>query len=276
MHAEVLAAVPTLFTVDGELDLPANALLYKRLAGRVSGVFVAGTTGEFPALEHGERVELVRAALEVFGPDAVVAHVGAASTRQSVRLTRDVLALGARRLAALTPYYLPADAAAVRRHFGAITGAAGGAEVYGYLFPERSGIDVTPPEFAAMAAETGLAGAKLSGAAADALPAFRAALPDGVRLWSGADAALASVVRAGGAGVVSGLSAAEPEPFTALAAAVAAGDAEAEREAQSRADQVLAALGGTPQGIKAALHAQGIGTATMRMPVTVATPLAVR
>jgi 4-hydroxy-tetrahydrodipicolinate synthase len=65
---------------------------------------------------------------------------------------------------------------------------------------------------------------------------------------------------------VSGLSAAFPEPFTALAAAVAAGDTEAERAAQVRADAVLDALGGTVKGIKAALRHLGHGTGTLRMP----------
>jgi 4-hydroxy-tetrahydrodipicolinate synthase len=91
-------------------------------------------------------------------------------------------------------------------------------------------------------------------------------LPAGARLWSGADTTLPAVVRAGGAGIVSGLSAAFPEPFTALADAVAAGDSEAERAAQVRADGVLDALEGTVEGIKAALRHLGHGTGALRMP----------
>jgi 4-hydroxy-tetrahydrodipicolinate synthase len=265
-RAEVLAATPTLFTLVGDLDEAANAALFEHLAGRVDGVFVAGTTGEFPALHRAERLRLAELALATFGPDRVVVHVGAASTRDAVAFTEAAVGLGARRLAALTPYYLPADTEAVRAHFAAITGAARGAAVYGYLFPDRSGVDVTPADYADVVATTGLAGAKLSGSAADRFAEYRAALPASTQLWSGADTTLASVVRGGGSGIVSGLSAAFPEPFTALADAVAAGDAEAERTAQARADEVLAALGGTVEGIKLAVHLRGRGGAETRMP----------
>jgi 4-hydroxy-tetrahydrodipicolinate synthase len=201
-------------------------------------------------------------------------HVGAASTREAVALTRDAVALGARRIAALTPYYLPADSAAVARHMAAVVAAAGSARVYGYLFTERTGVVCEPAEFGELAADIGLAGVKLSGVANGRLAEYIAALPAGARLWSGADTTLPAVVRAGGAGIVSGLSAAFPEPFTALAAAVAAGDLEAERAAQARADAVLDALGGTVEGIKAALRHLGHGTGALRMPAPDVPPVA--
>ncbi|WP_284749274.1 dihydrodipicolinate synthase family protein [Amycolatopsis sp. RTGN1] len=260
-RAEVLSATPTLFRDDGALDEAGNTALLTWLSGRVDGVFVAGTTGEFPALDRVERRTLVALAMAVFGPDRTIVHVGAASTREAVALTADALAEGATRLAVLTPYYLPADAQAVGRHFAAVRDAAGDADVYGYLFPDRTGVTLSPEQFAA----TGLRGGKLSGAAAARFADFRAALPD-ARFWSGADTDLAAVARAGGAGIVSGLSSAFPEPFTDLAAAVEAGDTAAERAAQARADAVLAALGGTVEGIKEALRQRGIGTGLMRMP----------
>jgi 4-hydroxy-tetrahydrodipicolinate synthase len=265
-HADVLAAVPTLVAEGGELDTAANRALLTGLVDRLDGVFVAGTTGEFPALHRAERRDLLEIALDVFGPDRVVAHIGAAATRDAVTLARDAVAAGARRLAAITPYYLPVDADTVTRHFAAITAASGDAVVYGYLFPDRTGVPADAGQFARIAAETGLVGAKLSGVAAGMLEEFVAALPSGMPLWSGTDVALASAARAGARGVVSALAAAFPEPLTALADAVARGDAEAERTAQAEVDEVAAALGGTPQGIKHALARLGLGTGVMRMP----------
>ena len=83
--------------------------LYRFLdAAGVDGVFVAGTTGEFTALDDAERETVLIEALAVFGPERVYHHVGAASARQAERLTARAVALGARNLAAITPYYLPA------------------------------------------------------------------------------------------------------------------------------------------------------------------------
>jgi len=73
----VLSAVPTLFGPDGALDPDANRALYKLVAGLVDGLFVAGTTGEFPALEDAERLSLFELALAEAGPDRVIAHIGA-------------------------------------------------------------------------------------------------------------------------------------------------------------------------------------------------------
>ncbi|GAA2208193.1 hypothetical protein GCM10009850_036510 [Nonomuraea monospora] len=270
VRAEVLAAVPTFFDDAGDLDLATTKAYLAALAPRVDGVFVCGTTGEFPALERAERHTLAEEALAVFGPGRVVVHVGAAATRESVALTKDAVALGARRLAALTPYYLPADTGAVLRHFDAVVRAAGpAAAVYGYLFGERTGVHVEPAE---LAAATGLSGAKLSGRAADRFAEYAAALPPGKRLWSGSDTRLAAVVLGGGTGVVSGLSAAFPEPFTRLADAVAAGDTAAERDAQADVDEVLDTLGGTVEGIKLALRHLGHGTGELRMPTSDITP----
>ncbi len=60
--AAVFAAVPTLFGGDGELDAAANRALYKHVAGQLDGLFVAGTTGEFPALDDAERLTLIELA----------------------------------------------------------------------------------------------------------------------------------------------------------------------------------------------------------------------
>ena len=84
--AVVFAAVPSLFGSDGELDLEANRALYKHVNGLLDGLFVAGTTGEFPALDDAERLSLIELALAEAGPDRVIAHVGAPDARHCARL----------------------------------------------------------------------------------------------------------------------------------------------------------------------------------------------
>lgn len=269
-RAEVLAALPTFFDDRGEVDHPATVAHLRFMAERLDGVLVAGTTGEFPALERAERVDLARAALEVLGPERVVVHVGAAATREAVTLARAVVAAGARRLAVLTPYYLAVDPDAVTRHLAAVREAAGDVATYGYLYTERTGVTLDPAAFGEIAAAAGLGGVKLSGAANGRVGEYVAALPPGARLWTGADATLATAVRHGATGVISGLSSAFPEPFVALADAVAADDADAERAAQDQVDALHRAVGGSLAGIKQALALRGHGTGALRMPVAAA------
>ncbi|HEX2744827.1 MAG TPA: dihydrodipicolinate synthase family protein [Streptosporangiaceae bacterium] len=252
----VFSAVPTLFGSGGELDLDANRALYKFLAGLTDGLFVAGTTGEFPALEDTERLSLLELALAEAGPDRVIAHIGAPDARQAGRLAQAAVALGATRIAAITPYYLPARPDELTAHYRAIRDAAPGPELYAYIFSERTGLAVPPTLLARVAQAAGLAGAKISGSAAAELAGYVAAAP-GLRFFSGDDANPAATMRAGGAGVISGRSSAFPEVYAAL------------REhagAQETLDRIVA-LGASVGRLKYALAQRGFGSGTARMTV---------
>ena len=148
---------------------------------------MAGTTGEFPALEDAERLSLFELALAEAGPDRVIAHIGAPDARHAARLARAAVALGATRIAAITPYYLPARPDELAGHYRRIRDAAPGPELYAYIFPERTGLPVPPPLFAEVAEAAGLAGAKISGSASADLAGYVAAAP-GLRIFSGNDA----------------------------------------------------------------------------------------
>ena len=252
----VFSAVPTLFGVTGELDLDANRALYKLVAGLLDGLFVAGTTGEFPALEDEERLALFELALAEAGPDRVIAHVGAPDARHASRLAQAATALGARRIAAITPYYLPARPDELATHYQRIRDAAPDPELYAYIFPERTGLHVPPPLFAQVANAAGLAGAKVSGSASAEVAGYVAAAP-GVAIFSGNDANPAAAMRAGGAGVISGRSSAYPEVYAAL---------RHHPEEQERLDRIVA-LGASIGRIKHALAERGLAGTTARMTV---------
>ncbi len=252
----VLSAVATLFGASGELDSDANRALYKLVAGLVDGLFVAGTSGEFPALEDSERLTLFELALAEAGPDRVIAHIGAPDARHASRLAQAAAALGARRIAAITPYYLPARPDELISHYRRIRDAAPGPELYAYIFPERTGLHVPPPLFAQVADAAGLAGAKVSGSASAEAAGYVAAAP-GLAIFSGNDANPAAAMRAGCAGVISGRSSAYPEVYAALR------DQPGE---QARLDRIVA-LGASIGRIKHALRVRGLASTAARMTV---------
>jgi len=280
----VYAAVPTMFGPDGELDLDANRALYKLADGQLDGMLVAGTTGEFPALDDAERLTLIELALAQAGPDRVIAHIGAPDAWHAARLARAAVARGATRLAAITPYYLAARPDELIAHYRLIRDAAGPAELYGYIFPERTGLRVPPALFGRLAEAADLAGVKASGSAAAELAGYVAAAP-GRAIFSGDDANPGATMAAGGAGVISGRSSAYPEVYAAMRAssaplaAAAAGAAAAlsvsgavgAAAAQERLDQIVA-LGASIGRIKYALQMRGIGTGVARMTVDAPDP----
>ena len=266
----VLAAAPTPFAADGSLDLACARRLHAFLGDRVDGVLIAGTTGEFPALTEDERLVLIDTAIDVLGPDRVIAHIGAPDAYRAVRLAREASLLGASRIAAITPYYLAASPAEVTEYYLRIREAAPEPGLYAYIFPERTGLTVAPQQFCELADKVGLAGAKFSGGAARNVAECAAALP-GVRIFSGNDTDLAATLRAGGAGIISARSAAYPEAFAGLAAALAAApDAtgRAEAVAARQADvSAIVGLGASIGLVKEALRVRGFGPMAARMPV---------
>lgn len=262
----VVTALTTPFTADGDLDLPAARDQYAFAARTTGQLLVAGTTGEFPALSEGERMLLTETALAEAGADGVIAHIGAPDAHGAARLARAAVAAGARRLAALTPYYLPASADELLAYFGRIREAAPTAQLYAYLFPERSGLTVDPVLFGKLAASCGLTGVKLSGAPSTEVAAYRAELPEDFEVYSGNDRRLADVLAAGGAGAVSGCSAAFPEPFLALAAALASGGGDLPA-LQDRVDRTVDLLGPSIGRIKHAQRTRGLPAGASRMTV---------
>ena len=261
---DVIAAVPAPFTASGELDLTAAVRLFRLVTATTGNMFVAGTTGEFPALDDSERLALFEAALGEAGPDHVIAHIGAPDARHARRLAAAAVAAGARRLAAITPYYLPASDGEIMAYYREVAKAAAGTQLYAYLFPERTGVNVTPRQLASLAAECGLAGAKLSGSAGASLREYAAAMPAGFQLYTGRDDEVPLAAETGVTGVVSGLSSAFPELFVALADALADGRAADVADGQAAVERLFAA-GHTIAHLKYVLSLRGVIGPTVRM-----------
>lgn len=265
---EILSALTTPFDDSGDIVTSAFEANLARLEPWVDGVFVAGTTGEFPALEADEHLDLTRRALAVFGPDRVVVHTGAPSLRQALRLAAAAAAVGARRFAALTPYYLAATPAGCARYFSALKTELAGAEVYGYLFPDVAVTEVLPDQLQPLL-DAGIDGLKTSGRASRLVPDYLAVAPAGFKLWSGNDADLPGVMAAGGTGTVSGVSGVCPGPWAAFREAYAAGDQDALDAAQRRITTLVPLLGPSIANLKFGLGivGPGLGDGPCRMSI---------
>ena len=267
--ANLISAVMTLFDQRGAVDVGATSAAYAQLSeSAVDGVFVAGTTGEFVTLTDEERLDVCAVASDAFGADRTYWHVGSASAHQASRLTRAAVDRGARRLAALTPYYFAATESAVLAYYEAVVGQASGVAVYGYLFPARTTTPVSPAVLARIA-DTGIAGVKISGEPPAVVREYIEAL-DGrnMPVYSGADSEFAEVMESGGAGVVSGVSSALPKPFLEVRDALRAGDGAALAAARERANRaVTVTRHGYLAYLKAVLELRGLPPIGIRAPV---------
>jgi 4-hydroxy-tetrahydrodipicolinate synthase len=192
----VLPALITPFTDDGEaIDTHALATNVDRLiAGGVAGLVPGGSTGEFTALSHGERRQLVEATVEAAaGRVPVVAGTGALSTRETVELSVHAEQAGAAAVMVVPPFYDALSWRELLAHYTAVADAIGIPIMY-YNLPSASGITLT----AAQLRELPISSLKDTGG--DAVAATELIQTDGPTLLNGWDtltfAALAAGVRA--------------------------------------------------------------------------------
>ncbi|GAA1007998.1 dihydrodipicolinate synthase family protein [Acrocarpospora pleiomorpha] len=265
---DIITALTTPFDDRMDIDLDGvRRLVAHSVGGGVDGVFVAGTNGEFPALDDGERLDVISAAIAEAGASRVIAHVGAPSTRQAVRLTTAARDRGAERLAVITPYFLPAGPRRLVEHYAEVCAAAQGAPVYIYVFPALTGTRVPADLMRELASIGGIAGVKVSAPGAAVVREYTDAVPPGLPVWSGSDGALPEVVAAGGAGVVSGVSGALPGPFVRLADALRRDDQSAARAWQRDVRTAVDRIEGDIARIKHLLDLQGLPGGRCRMAI---------
>lgn len=256
---QIISAVPTAFDDDGNIDIDSSARVVSHCLGAgVDAIFVNGTTGEFASLSRDERKQLLAAAIDVAGPGRVIAHVGAPSPHQVKLLTEDALSLGITRLSVLTPFYMPSSLNGIREQLAAVKSLSATAQVYLYLFPDRTGVQIAPAHAAQLIGEFELAGAKLSIPGTGYLSDVVAELPAPSEVLSGNDGLMREVVAAGGAGVVSGVSSSLPGIFVELATAIRGGDPRRTDEIATIVNRVVPVLGPSISGLKLALLKQGL------------------
>ena len=265
---DIITAVPVSFGEDGSLDLAGTREIFAYVAGSgVQGALVLGTTGEFPALSIPERNAVAALAVEVLRGIRVIVHVGAASRFEVSQLIAGARAAGAREIAVLTPFYLPAPPDEVFAFFRDVSAEADGLDVFVYLFEARTGVAVDEELLVRLAGLPHVVGVKVSGESLERIASFRAHLPEGFLVYTGSDGDYATAVAAGADGIVSGVASAFAKPFVAMRAALECADAAAVARLQSDVDEVVDAIRGEPTRMLAVHRLAGRPVGRSRMPI---------
>jgi 4-hydroxy-tetrahydrodipicolinate synthase len=198
MIGGVLTAIVTPFGDDGAVDFESFQRLAAYLADNGSdGLVVAGTTGESPTLDDGERLDLVRATIEAVGGRAtVVANTGTYSTSHSVHLTEQAHEVGADAFLVVTPYYSKPPQRGVVAHFDAVARATD-RPIVAYNIPSRVVVNIEPETMTRLAEIENVRAVKQ---ALDDLEQARHIVALGLDLLAGDDALLQPFLELGGAG----------------------------------------------------------------------------
>lgn len=102
-----MPAIPTPFTANDRIDIAAfERFCDLQIQANASALVVCGAVGEAPALDSGERRDLISAACRIAsGRVPVIAGAGSNSTAHAIELSRMAQAAGADAVLSVVPYY---------------------------------------------------------------------------------------------------------------------------------------------------------------------------
>ncbi|MCB1298141.1 MAG: 4-hydroxy-tetrahydrodipicolinate synthase [Microthrixaceae bacterium] len=140
---QVLVALVTPFTADGEVDWPAvEKHMDDVISAGADGIVVTGTTGETSTLTDPEKIRLVEVGKDVSGGRAaVITGGGSNETAHAIELYKASEKAGADGIMIVTPYYNKPTQAGILTHFRLVADATD-LPVIVYDIPGRTGVEV--------------------------------------------------------------------------------------------------------------------------------------
>lgn len=262
----------TPFTPSGDLDRSAfSANLRAHLSIGMSGILVAGSSGEAALLDDTERGTLFNWAREVIPSDKwMLAGIGGESTRQTINRARIAHAEGADAVLVVAPhYYLKRTTeAALSAHYNAIADASP-LPVMLYNIPVYAHLVLQPSLIHEMAKHPNVIGMKDSAGNLPMLAEYLTASSDKFRVLTGSGATAVAAVKAGADGAILAIALFAGPVALAMHAAQVAGDDITAAALQMKLAPLASDIGGAlgPAGIKAAMDAVGLAGGAPRGPL---------
>lgn len=203
----IFPAALTVFDASDHLDEEATARHWDWLIRQgVDGLVIAGTSGEFIALEKEERLRLFELAREVAaGRVPVVCGSGHYSTRLTVELCQAAQESGADALLVILPYYQRPPKPAVLEHYRRIRRETA-LPIILYNNPANSAcVDLGPPEIAGLVEEDVIHGVKSTYGTVEPVHDLSCLVGDRMAIFYGSFLAAFEGLLAGAHGWISGI-----------------------------------------------------------------------
>ncbi|TDF98710.1 4-hydroxy-tetrahydrodipicolinate synthase [Paenibacillus piri] len=266
----IIPAMITPFTPNDEIHEQAIRQMVNRfIDAGAHGIFCLGTNGEFFSLTYDEKVRIAEiVADEAKGRIAVYMGTGGISTREVVRLSRDMERIGIDALSVITPYFLPFSQKELIGHYSAVA-AATSLPILLYNIPARTGVSLEPNTVAELSGVPNIVGIKdSSGSFENILQYIERAEPD-FSVLAGTDSLILWTLLAGGKGAIAATANIAPELVVSIYELWKKGRLTEAQQNQNRLRPIRAAIqaGTLPSALKEALNMLGLQAGQARAPV---------
>jgi len=234
----IITALITPFTAEGEVDEAAlKRLVDFQIKGGVNGLFLCGTAGLGPIMREDQRVQAFRvAAKHSKGRIPIIAHVGAPSTEETLKLAREAEKAGVDALGCVTPYYVTPDDESMLTHYKTLR-AAVKLPIYVYNIP-RNAVNNVSPELMKRLIDAGITGVKDSSRDFVQVMEYLQALPASASVICGTDSYILPALLMGAKGAITGYANAFPEVYAEFWKAYKNGGVEDARQLQFKVNSL--------------------------------------
>ena len=266
----VATALVTPMTETGEVDYAAlEKLINWQIDQGINALVICGTTGESSTLTDQEHRDVLEFALKInAGRVPMIAGTGSNDTAYAIDLTKFACRIGYDAMLVVTPYYNKTTQRGLIAMFTAIADASTKPVIL-YNVPSRTGINIEPATYAALADHPMIAAIKEASGNISKL-VETAMLVDGkLDIYSGNDDQIVPILACGGMGVISVLSNVIPAETVAMCDKFFAGDVAGAMALQKKYLNLTNALfcEVNPIPAKAAMAAMGYGKNVLRLPL---------
>lgn len=169
----------------------------------LDGIYLTGSTGQWPMLTFAERREIAERAVKMAaGRIPIMVHVGATTTQEAVELARHAATIGAQAVSSVTPIYYTYTSDAIFEHYRRV-GSASDLPLFVYHLSSVSQPKLAGGEYVRRLLEIpNVAGMKITDGDLFLFGLIHAGAGPRLRLFSGADEVMCQAAVSGAIGAI--------------------------------------------------------------------------
>ena len=266
----VATALITPLTAEG-VDFEAfGRVIDWQIEEGVQALVIAGTTGEGSTLTDEEHREVLKYSVErAAGRVPIIAGTGSNDTAYAVDLTAYACEVGCDAMLVVTPYYNKATQKGLVKMYETIADASTKPLIL-YNVPSRTGVNIEPATYLALADHPMIAGIKEANGNISKIVETFALVGDKLDIYSGNDDQVVPLLSMGGKGVISVLSNVMPKETVEMCDRWFKGDTQGSAALQMKYLPLINALFSetNPIPVKSAMAAMGWCENYVRLPLT--------
>ena len=264
----VIPAVLSVFDKDENLDEQGTRDFIRYLLSfDIGGLYLTGSTGETFLMDSNERMRQVEIVMEEVGDKVpVVVHVGAMSTRETIRLAKHAEKCGAAGISSVPPFYFKYNAEQIYQYYKDVAEATSLPMIV-YNIP-LAGM-MTVEQIIRLSEIENVKGVKYTGTALYEVTQIKEGCKDGFLVYGGCDELGSSNIALGVDGIIGSFYNVIADHYIKIWNAVQASDIPLATELQRQAVHVIFAgihSGSMMACMKAWLRAAGIPGGWSRRP----------